>query len=282
LVSDRARVEGWLATDRSNLSETSFANLYLFRDTHAYQLVDGPLPHLIGRTYDGQAHVTLLSPPARAEIAMALLHDGACLYPVGDAGLAAFEGLVVSTTREDDWDYVYEAEAMATLGGRRSRNKRAQARRFESEQSPDLITLDGADAAATRDAIAVLDGWMADSDKPWAETDYAACREGLEQARALGLWGFVVRGHGKPCGLVLADRLPGGAVCVHFAKGRRDQDGVFPFMFSRLAARVGKGLINFEQDLGNPGFRQSKLAYDPIARLRKHRLSPRMERREQP
>jgi uncharacterized protein len=63
---------------------------------------------------------------------------------------------------------------------------------------------------------------------------------------------------------------------VHFAKGKRGYPGVFPHLFSRFAGMYGYRFdrLNFEQDLGKPGFRQAKHSHGPSGFLHKHRLSP--------
>jgi len=63
-----------------------------------------------------------------------------------------------------------------------------------------------------------------------------------------------------------------GSRIVHYAKGRRAYAGAYPWMFAHYAAQAGVARINFEQDLGKPGFAQAKRAFAPAAKLRKFRL----------
>ena len=101
-----------------------------------------------------------------------------------------------------------------------------------------------------------------------------ACREGIERHRDLGLFGLVVFVSAEPVGFVLVSEVTGAAV-VHFAKGKRAFPGVFPYMFRLLAQTLGARfpVLNFEQDLGIPGLRQSKRAFAPKQRLRKYRVT---------
>ena len=39
------------------LSEYSFANLYLFRKNHDYEIIDGKQVFLKGKTYDGESYI---------------------------------------------------------------------------------------------------------------------------------------------------------------------------------------------------------------------------------
>jgi hypothetical protein len=257
---------------RGPFSETSFANLYLFRRVHNYRVIEGPLPHVEGRTYDGTRHLLPLFDPVTAspEALRRLLRGGRVLYPVSEETTLALAAQgFVAAWNDADSDYFYNAEAMSELEGARA--KRSQARKFEREWNPEVRDVEGSTLA---DAQCVLDRWQADVDKPWAQTDYEACAEALGLRDQLGMFGLVTYAKGEPAGLVLTSEAADGTVVVHFAKGGRAFDGVFPYMFRELARRVKSSsrCLNFEQDLGNPGFRQSKRAFAPAAWLRKYRV----------
>ena len=139
---------------------------------------------------------------------------------------------------------------------------------------PRVEPIDG--AAAERAAALVLDQWLADVAKPWAATDYAACREAIGSRKALGLFGLIVFVGAAPGGFVLASEVAPDMAAIHFAKGLRSLDGIFPWMFRRFAQGHARyAWLNFEQDLGHPGFRQAKRSYRPARLQRKFRLRAR-------
>jgi hypothetical protein len=252
------------------LSEYSVANLYLFRAVHDYRWAAGPVPALTGRTYDGVRHLTPLAEVSGEDrLALAAgLAPGEVLYPLSDAEA---EGLATSSNAADS-DYLYLAADLASLHGEARKAKRNLRNRFRRTAQPRDEALEARNRA---DALAVLDGWLADVARPVERTDYLACREALELQAELSLEGLIsYSGAGEPAGFVLATVRRGTAI-VHFAKGRRSLAGVFPHLFSRFAeAQAGRvSQLNFEQDLGNAGFRRSKRAFGPVALLGKHRLS---------
>jgi hypothetical protein len=254
----------------SPLSEFCAANLYLFRAVHDYRWAEGPFPAMTGRTYDGAPQLTPLVALSRSQRleAAANLPPGEVLYPIAEADAHC----LATTSNPADSDYLFEAADLANLRGESRKGRRNLRNQFRRAVGPRDEMLDAHNGA---DALAVLDGWIADVAKPWAQTDYVACREALDLQAALGLEGLITyTSAGEPAGFLLATVRRGTAI-VHFAKGRRALSGVFPHLFSRFA-EVGAGRIthlNFEQDLGNPGFRQSKRAYGPVRLLGKHRLS---------
>jgi hypothetical protein len=272
--ADRDWITEALRALKRPFSEASFANLFLFRRVHRYVVGRGDWPHIAGRTYDDAICVTPLFSLERAGFAVCahLLDGGRSLYPVMESELGLFpaETFEISWS-EADSDYLYSVEAMAALEGRARRNKRAQALRFAEVWNPRLEAIDMSNLS---DAIAVLDNWLGDISKPWAETDYQACREGLALWRELELSGLLVYAGDRSAGFVLASTLADGSIAVHFAKGGRMYDGIFPFMFRAFAERLNSqcAVLNFEQDLGNPGFRQAKRAFAPAGLLRKYRV----------
>jgi hypothetical protein len=253
----------------SPLSEYCAANLYLFRDVHDYRWADGGAAALIGRTYDGVRCVTPLVRTSYADLSAfsARLTADEAIYPLTEAEV---EGCA-ATFNADDSDYLYDARDLAELTGEARKAKRNLRSQFRRAAAPRDEPLGEAELA---DALQILDGWLADVERAPDATDYAACREALELREALGLDGLIAyTAAGEPAGFLLAS-VRGEMAVVHFAKGRRRWPGVFPHLFSRYA-EAGLGRItrlNFEQDLGNPGFRRNKRAYGPAALLAKYRL----------
>jgi hypothetical protein len=152
--------------------------------------------------------------------------------------------------------------------------RRQQLRKFEALGGIRARPIETDDDAEV--ARALLDGWQADVAKPWAATDYAACAEAIAVRGALGLVGLIAEAAGEPAGFVLASPIGGKTAVIHFAKGLRRFDGVFPYLFRGFAREfIRFDWLNFEQDLGNPRFRQTKRSYRPVRMGRKYRLRPR-------
>jgi hypothetical protein len=273
-LDDRERVGAALRAGARPLSESAFANLYLFREVHGYRLVEaGGLPHVAGAAYDGEEIAVPLFDLAAADVGevRALLGPGRRLYPVEEGRAAALADRYAGAWSEADSDYVYDAARMRTLAGLKTR--RQQADRFEAVAGPEIVPI--ARPAETAMAAGVLDQWLADVAKPWAATDYAACREALELREPLGLFGLLVLAGGVPGGFVLASEIAPDMAAIHFAKGLRSLDGVFPYLFRQFARDFPQyDLINFEQDLGHAGFRQAKRSYAPVRLQHKLRLRP--------
>ncbi len=266
-LADAVRIKAALPSGVFVPSEYCFANLWLFREIHGYRLVENPVPHVRGTTYDGQVHALPLD-ELTGDLAAALLAgDVDCLYPYGENGPEEAERLgLAASDNPADSDYWYAAAELAELVGAKTR--RQQMRAFSKAHSPEYVRWhDG----LAEEALVVLDGWARDITRPAADTDVAECREAIALAEELGLEGGLVRVGNKPVAFLLASRA-GTARILHFAKGRRAYDGCYPWLFATYAARCGGNWMNFEQDLGIDGLAQSKRAYAPHRIKSKYRL----------
>lgn len=273
---DRDWIEERLRQLTAPLCEYSFANLYLFRHVHGYELWREPLPGISGMTYDGVRHfmplVALAGVPQT--LLRAVMADGSVLYPIDVDALSelnpsdAFE----VSYNEDDSDYVYETQALQHYRGAVLGKKLNQVRQFEREYGPSFEALTAANGDAAR---SVLERWFAESGKALESTDFAAASEALQLREALSLTGYLARtAAGEAVGFLLGSPAGATSWVVRFAKGLRSCTGVFPYLFNRLAHALPSHIthLNFEQDLGNPRFRQNKRSYAPVALRRKYRV----------
>lgn len=262
------------------LSEFSFTNLYLFRREHDYRYLAGAYPCISGRTYDGARHLLPLfalheAPPATL---CSLLRGHDCFYPLTHAQVARLdpECFAASASR-DDADYLYRADSFRHYRGSVLAKKRNLVKQLLASGS---VRASRYSQAWQADALAVLQGWMADKGKQPGEADQLASIEALTRADQLGLEGFVYHLDGQPAGFLLAEEVQAGVFIMRFAKGLDAFKGIYQYMFQHFCASFDRPVhwLNFEQDLGLANFRRTKLSYQPAALLSKFRVR-RTERR---
>ncbi len=275
-MEHRDAIERHIAALRYEPSDWSFANLWLFRGVHRHRWVpDERLPRIEGVSYDGKRYIMPLFPLATVDEQTlgAMLGDRDFFFPLGQRDVSALstEAFCLSH-REDDSDYVYARASMASLSGRELRERRRQAELFARKQMPRIRRLDVGSVPLARE---VAEAWLVETRRAREATDIDICHEALDHQDTLGLKGLLVEtGGGEPAGFVLWELLATDQACVRFAKGRRMLPGVYPYLFRAVARSLPTNIawINFEQDLGNPGFRRAKEAYAPAHRIRKFRV----------
>ncbi|MDA8100467.1 MAG: phosphatidylglycerol lysyltransferase domain-containing protein [Nitrospiraceae bacterium] len=256
------------------LSEYSFANLYLFREQHAYEVILDDHVFIRGRTYDGHRFLMPTEPLDRmgTQCIRDLLAEADFLFPIPEAWLAHFPpGEFEVIFREGDADYLYTVEKMSTYAGRKLHKKRNLLKQFVETYKHEAQPLT---AERIGDAKSVLEAWQAESTLNPAESDYGPCREALDRYDELVLCGGIVYADGEPAGFVLGEEVNDETYVLHFAKARTRYKGVYQYLFNSFARVLPSRYryLNLEQDLDKENLRVFKSSYVPDIMLQKARV----------
>ena len=270
--------QGLAGQGEQAIADLSFANLWLFRRAHGYRFCEGDWPVIRGHAYDGQRHVLPLFALADAPGAVLrdLLQPGECFFPIAAAQARSLDPAHFTlASARDDADYLYRAEAFLAYAGAGLHNKRNLLKQCLAAHH---LTHAAYTPQLREAALLVLSRWMREKNKQPGEADDLPCQEALMHAPELGLRGFLTWTDGEPAGFVLAEELQPGVCVVRFAKGLARFKGIAQALFQHLASEGGALFgrppqwLNFEQDLGLPNFRRTKLSYQPHALLAKYRV----------
>ncbi len=276
-LSDKALFDSMFILFQSQMSELTFANLYLFRKVHNYQLsmLNGSII-VFGRGYDGREYFL---PPLGGDGVAALekmLDDGLMLF--GDeesiAGCLDMDSMERVEDR-DSFDYLYLRDEMATLPGNRFHKKKNRISYFTArhEYQTDLLT--SADIAECRKLLLVWHTSVNRIREKAVNFDFEACDEALVMLEELGLQGLVIRVEGIVSAFSLGEKLNDNTAVCHFEKTDPYMEGLAQLINREFAARLFKDCtyINREQDLGEPGLRNAKLSYHPVRLINKFRVT---------
>jgi uncharacterized protein len=258
------------------LAEYSFANLYLFRRSHDYEVIMDRDIFVRGRSYDRRQYlmpttdVRALDPGYLKD----LMRLAEFLFPIPEAWLTSFPPDEFETAFvEGDADYVYTVEKMSTYGGRRLHKKRNLLKQFLEAYPHDALPLtnDRLDHARF-----ILQDWMNTSLIDPEETDYGPCREALDLYEELVLCGGIYYADNEPAGFLLGEELNDETFVLHFAKARTKFKGIYQYMFNNFAKILPPKYkyLNLEQDLDKENLRVFKSSYVPDIMLRKARVRP--------
>ena len=258
---------------QANFSEYSFANLYLFRNEHAYEVVFGEDIYIKGKTRD---HFSYLMPTSLTknwccEEIKSLLQEVDFLFPIEEEWLPELKAKTFEiATVSGDSDYLFKVEKLSKLSGPHLSSRRNLLKQF-NEHYPEHL-LKPLDASNQGDAFSLLEQWKRLIQD---EGDYINCREAIEFFQELKLTGYVAYSDPQtPVGFIIGEPLNKKAFVAHFAKGLTDYKGIYPFLYSSLAETLEGRFewLNLEQDLGIPSLAQAKHAYEPDMILPKLRV----------
>ena len=265
-----------------HLSEFSFANLYLFRNTHEYKVVEISHGVLIsGLSYDHKRYLMPMMSPNKAEKgcfeelkALLKRQEWDFIFPIPEEWLECFKAEEFDiTSHPNDSDYLYHTEKFKTYPGKSLHKKKNLLNQFLSNPNPLLLPLTD---DKLKDAKGILELWQNSSRQELATSDYHQCLEALELREKLELTGAIAYADGKPAGFILGEKLNEETFTIHFAKADMGIKGSYQFLFSRFARDFCSNYtyMNLEQDMGREGLRKTKVSYRPDLMAHKYRISP--------
>jgi hypothetical protein len=257
-LDDRKFIEPLLKKWGGFLSESSFANLYLFRKAHDYRLCGEVIQ---AKTYEGRAFSIPLEFPFNFKA-------GETYFPIPDELIAPYQNEKFKIEAfESDEDYLFDASKLKTLAGKKLASRRNLLYRFEEDYEPEVRPLDKAGARS------VLEAW---SHLKRRKADEEACYEAIELLDALGLEGITLFSGNKAVAFLIAERYRDDAVLFHFAKALPEVKGATAFLYRAMANRLPDEVkwINMEQDLGLEGLKKAKSAFQPDRMLKKWFITP--------
>lgn len=174
-------------------------------------------------------------------------------------------------------DYLYSAESLATLAGKKLHGKRNHINAFSSAHQWELLPLTPDRFDSCR---AVLDAWGAEHGGATAEAEREAIERALAAFDALGLEGALLLADGEPAAFTLGSMLTSDTLCIHVEKALSSLNGAYPTInreFVRMMLQKHPALttVNREDDMGLENLRKAKLSYRPAELLTKFTLTER-------
>lgn len=252
------------------VSEFTFANLYLFRRAHGYTvslLPDGN-PVFAGGAGEESFFMLPFGLPEK-DILDGLFRRFSFMKCAGEAEARALEAYGCAIFEDpDNFDYLYSREELSHLSGRKFHRKKNLVNfftwRYEHGEEP--LTEEH-----INDARAVLEAWK-DAQED-GHGDYDAAKEALTLCEDLQLCGSIYYVEGKPAAYIMGEELNPSTFVIHFEKGVPGIKGLLQFVnmhFSSLLPDRYR-FINREQDLGEEGLRHAKMSWRPVERVKKFR-----------
>lgn len=277
-LSDRDVLVDYFRTLQPQISEFTFANLYLFRHTHNYSLgtLNGSLV-VSGSGYDGSEYCLLPLSGDRGASARQLLDLGNTLYGVDENFLnKELEGYgYLAVTDRDNDDYLYLQSDLANLPGRRYHKKSNRINYFSTRHA---YSVEPFAEIHKEGAVALAERWERAKNidrKLSIIAETAATVEAVSLFQELLLSGVVVLVEGEVAAFALGECLNNNTVVCHFEKADPFMEGAAQLINREFSRSQSESCIyiNREQDLGDSGLRSAKNSYHPVSMVRKFRVN---------
>lgn len=189
--------------------------------------------------------------------------------------LARYKGASFDIREDrDNFDYVYLAEKLISLSGRKLHSKKNHLNAFR-KMYPQAEYL-----AITEELIPAcrveLESWyqmrLADEpDDPFIDWERRAILEIFDDYEYFGLRGGAIRLDGRIIAFTFGEQLNTDSVVVHVEKADPNIRGAYPAINQGYVANNWSGMtyINREEDMGHEGLRKAKESYKPEKMIRK-------------
>jgi hypothetical protein len=190
---------------------------------------------------------------------------------------ALFQGDPKFTLEQDrdNSDYLYLAQDLCELAGRKYDAKRNFIRRFQSERNYRYLPLT---PDLARECRKFEEHWCEDrscqSDEGLSH-EMDAVLEMLDNFEAHSYRGGALDVNGRVVAFSLGEPLSDETFVVHVEKADAKLTGIYAVINQEFCRReaVGYKYVNREQDLGIPGLRQAKQSYHPVRIVDTYRLT---------
>jgi len=173
------------------------------------------------------------------------------------------------------FDYVYEAESLALLEGRKFSPKRTHINRF-LEQNPDW-RFEPLTRANLSECSAMCLKWVAEHQTLGGNfaDEVDALHKAFSHFDALDLEGALLRAKGEVVAFTIGKPLNSDTYIIHFEKAFPSVQGAYPMINREFARHICQAYphlryINRESDLGIPGLQKAKQSYHPVFLVEKY------------
>jgi len=182
------------------------------------------------------------------------------------------------------YDYIYSAEKLATLSGKRLHAKRNHINKFEStyKWSFEPLTAENVTLCAEMNKEWVLRN---EDEKDFGTfgSEQDALSKALSNFDALGLEGGILYADGKVAAFTIGEKLNSDTYVVHFEKAFKEITGSYSMINREFVRYVLQKhpetvYINREDDTGAENLRRAKESYYPEFMVEKFVAVPRIQR----
>ncbi len=275
-IKDLDHLAAAIARFPSPACELHFANIYLWRHYEHSKLtvVNGNICILCAPPTE-PAYV--LEPIGDNEIEDTIrvcLAFAPRLSRVTETFASRYGGPYRSEPDRDNFDYVYSAEDLLCLRGKKYDGKRNRIRKFEKTHAYEYATYRRDDRP---DCLSVLERWIearARSDGFIGRVWRAVIEEALERGEELGLRGGVFRIEDRVAAFSFGSNLTPDTAVIPIEIVDPGYDGLSQLVNREFVRRewFDCRFINREQDNGIPGLRRAKTSYHPDHFVKKYNI----------
>ena len=178
------------------------------------------------------------------------------------------------------FDYIYSAEDLTFLRGKKFQNKRNFASRFRRQEG---WRYEAIDEQNLPECARMSIKWCAKygcGKNPSMESESCSVKNAIKNFFELELQGGLLRLNGTVVAFTIAEKTNSDTLLVHIEKAYADIPGAYPAIANEflrntivedeVSGKLAVAYINREDDAGDEGLREAKMQYHPLFLLEKY------------
>lgn len=280
-LNDKEQIDKLICAGNCHNADYSFANLYMWRhEYHPMIAIVGDRLIVGNPNWDSYSYpkghgdlrqaIDLIIEDAHAKGRKAIIHD--LTDRMLEEFLPIYGDRFELTEDRDNADYLYTADKLCNLAGRKLSAKRNHINKFERNGDWEFVRITDDNMEAAREFVAEFYKEKSDPD---LESEAIAIAEMFANYHELGFMGGLLYQNGKPVAFTAGTLLDPECVDVHFEKALPNVEGAYTMVnreFARMVASEHPSVeyFNREEDMGLEGLRKAKLSYHPDVLLMKY------------
>lgn len=277
-LEDKEEFEKYYFSREINISDHTFANYFIWRnlDRTKLTMIEGFLcPLVIGPDKNKYFMMPLGSFEGQNinNILKICLDEAKAIIRVDEyflSNLPTNRGFEIVEDR-DQFDYIYLADDLANLKGRKYDSKRNHINYFLKNYD---FRYERMNSTHIKECIELNELWCKSKENekhPVIECEYYAVNEALKNIDFLGLIGGIIVANGKIVAFSLGEKLTDDTAVIHIEKSDPALRGAAQLINREFVRNEWQHFkyINREQDMGHSGLRKAKMSYYPVELRRK-------------
>lgn len=185
---------------------------------------------------------------------------------------AAFGDNIEFREDNNNFDYIYDSKQLISLTGSKYHRKKNQYNQFVNSYCYEVKELCNPDTR--KDCISFAREWYKHRNDGNEQLAYElnGIEDTLWHGELLNMVGIAVYVNNKIVGFAIGEKASNKMAIVHVEKGDPEYRGIYSFINKALAEKYfGDTLfINRQEDMGVPGLRKAKMAYQPVTFAKKY------------
>ena len=278
-LEDKEVISHYFKHHTSRSCERTFVNVYLWSRHYKVQFAIVEDTLVFKSEDDGLAFAFPAGEPENVKKALEVLMEYSkergypfCMYNVTPDFFAMLEqwypGRFQIEYNEDDADYVYESEKLATLSGKKLHSKRNHVNKFKTEYegrwSYEPITKDNLEECFQMGLKWRNDNGCEEDEEKNAEI--CVTLNSLRLFEELELVGGILRVDGEIVAFTIGEPICSDTFVVHIEKAYADIPGAYNMINQQFVEHecMNYKYVNREEDTGAEGLRKAKRSYRPV------------------